>query len=318
MTNDHAYKLIKKYADGRASPQEVQDLMDWYGSSPVSDVPWLSTAPGEKEIVYNRMLQRLRAATKPETKIRSLSWMRVAALLIVIAGIAFMILRSTGGASKSYITVVNPSGKIRQVVLPDSSLVWMNAVSELRYTEKFKQDREVQLKGEAYFDVAHDPGHPFRISAGGVQTTVLGTSFNIKAYETEKETIISVVHGRVQVADSARILGVLTPSMQVAFNRQLKQATTKKFDREGALAWREGKLQFEGASLGDIAGSLERWYGVTIHFTDPAARACRYYMGFDNTLPLTELLSSIAQLTGITYTINSENKTIRLSGKGCN
>lgn len=318
MTDEDAHELIKKYADGTASRKEVQDLMDWYRSAPVEDVPWPATAPGEKEIVYNRMLQRLQSATKPKAKIRSLAWMRVAALFIVVAGMAFMILRFTADAPKSYITILNPSGKIKQVVLPDSSLVWMNAVSELRYAKDFKKDRDLQLKGEAYFDVTPDPGHPFRITAGGVQTTVLGTSFNIKAYDSEKETIVSVVHGRVQVADAAKILGVLTPSMQLTFNRQLKNARTEKLDTEAAVAWKEGKLQFEGASLGDIAGSLERWYNVSIHFTNPEARACRYYMGFDNKLPLKELLSSIAQLTGMTYTIDSNNNTILLSGKGCN
>jgi ferric-dicitrate binding protein FerR (iron transport regulator) len=173
----------------------------------------------------------------------------------------------------------------------------------------------VELVGEGYFEVRHDLSHPFSIYAGGIQTTVLGTSFDIKAYDSDNKTTVSVISGRVQVTHTSKSLAVLKPSMQLQYNKQDKTAITKTTDSNSVLSWKRGKLQFEGESLADIANSLERWYGIKIVFANTEMKSCRYYMGFDNQTPLAELLSSMAELTKMQYKV--DKGIIILSGKGC-
>ncbi len=315
MTEHKLEELIQKYADGTATEAEVRQLMDWYDSSPVEAVPWLTTNPNEQQQLYDRMLHRLQKEVAPQrSKLIHFSWMKVAAVFIVVIGIAFLALRLLN-TSESFVAVANPSGKIQLVQLPDGSKVWLNAASTLKYAKEFKNNRQLQLQGEAYFDVTPDADHPFSIEAGGVETTVLGTAFNIKAYEEDELTEISVVKGRVGVANDSKQLAVLTPQMQLKFERASQKANTIKVDTSSIIAWRKGQLLFDDQTFFDIAETLERWYGIKIKLSNPAIGNCRYYMGFDNNTPLEKLLSTMAEITEMKYVINKN--TITISGRPC-
>ncbi|MCU7550680.1 FecR domain-containing protein [Chitinophagaceae bacterium LB-8] len=318
MTEQYIEELIQKYADGTATEEEILKLMKWYHAAPIGDVLWHTTDPGEQQHVYNRMLRRLKKAISPgRAKVLNLSWAKVAAILVVFIGAAMMVLRFTNSFSSSYITVTNPPGKIKMVRLPDSSSVWLNASSTLSYVPSFKNKRALKLDGEAYFEVTHDPEHPFKVDAGGVQTTVLGTSFNIKAYAASNTTDISVVTGKVKVTNKAKDLAVLTPSMLLEYNRKDQTVHTRTINTNSVISWQKGILQFEGQTLAEIASTLERWYGVTIIFASPGMRNCRYYMGLENTISLDKLLATMSELTEMQYAFSSDRKTITLSGKEC-
>ncbi|HET7898859.1 MAG TPA: FecR domain-containing protein, partial [Flavisolibacter sp.] len=264
MSEEYLIQLIKNYAAGKASEEEVQELFNWYRSASPDAVQW----PGEKGDVYNRMLQRLnKEKTVTKSRVVSFSWMKVAAVVFIIAGAAYLTLR-LAKPSTDFIAVVNPSGKIQAVHLPDQSIVWLNAASELQYAKNFSEHRDIKLKGEAFFEVSHDAAHPFTVTAGELKTKVLGTSFNIKAYPAEETATVSLVTGRVEVSEKSGVLAVLQPSMQLQFNKQTHKASTAALDSNTVLAWKNGRLQFEGESFGSIAQTLERWYGVSFHFTD--------------------------------------------------
>jgi ferric-dicitrate binding protein FerR (iron transport regulator) len=264
------------------------------------------------------MLQRLNKEIVPQrARVLNLSWARIAAILVLIIGIAIIIAKFSTSSSNSYVTITNHHGKIQLVRLPDSSNVWLNASSTLSYVKSFKTTRELKLEGEAYFEVTHDAKHPFKVDAGGVQTTVLGTSFNIKAYNSANTTAISVVTGKVKVTNKSKDLAVLTPSMQLQFDRHNQTASTTTIDTNDVLSWKKGMLQFKGQTLAEIAGALEKWYGVTILFANPGMRNCRYYMGFENSISLDNLLATMSELTEMQYAFSKDRKTITLSGKEC-
>ena len=318
MTEEYVEELIQKYADGTASEEEILQLMKWYRVAEINEVKWPATKPGEKQEVYNRMFHRLRQDTLlKRTKIFNISWLKVAAVLLVIVGLGFVILQVTKPLYGSYITISNPPGKIQTITLPDSSKLSLNASTEIRYKKSFAKNRKIELKGEAFFDVAHDAAHPFVIEAGGLQTTVVGTSFNVKAYESDDKTIISVITGRVKIANNSKTAAVLGPAMQFQFERQNKTSTITAIDTSLVTAWKKGRLHFEGESFADIARSLEQWYGIKIMFNNPTMRHCRYYMNFDNSDSLEKILSSMAELTGMNYSIDKPSNTITLSGNGC-
>jgi ferric-dicitrate binding protein FerR (iron transport regulator) len=316
MTEQYIEELIAKYANGQASDEEIQKLHDWYRSFHVTEVPWSSSQSSEKE-VSRRMLDRLKnEISVQKAPVVPFPWLKVAAVLFLLAGLATVLIYLYQ-APTEYVTVTNPSGKIQQVRLPDSSIVWLNASTTLYYAKSFNEHRNIKLEGEAYFEVTHDPENPFQVDAGEIRTTVLGTQFNIKAYASGATTRISLISGKVKVADSSKDLAVLAPSTQLLYNRKDNVAETARVDTGGVQAWRKGKLQFQGESFAEIAGALENWYGVKIIFSNPAMRSCRYYMTFDNTLPLKKLLPTMAEIAETEYLFDESKGTITLSGKGC-
>lgn len=317
MTEQYIEELITKYANGLASDEEIQQLQDWYRSFRVSDVPWPSSQTAEKEVVSRRMLDRLKTEISFQKKpVVHFSRLKIAAAVFLLAGFATIFLYLYQ-APIEYVTVTNPSGKIQQVSLPDSSIVWLNASTTLHYARSFPKHRKIKLEGEAYFEVTHDAQSPFQVDAGGIQTTVLGTRFNIKAYPSGETTNVSLISGKVKVADSSKDLAVLVPSTQLLYDRNDKIAKTVPADTGSVQAWRRGKLQFQGESFADIASALENWYGIKIIFSNPAMRSCRYYLSFDNTLPLHKLLSTMGEIAEMEYVIDETKNIVTLSGIGC-
>lgn len=319
MTEQSIEELIQKYADGTSTEGEVQRLMNWYHGASIGEVEWRSEAPNERALLFERILQRIHNGKGRSKKIAfvQLAWVRVAVAVMLMAGASIIALYFLDPFAPSYITINNPSGEIRFVKLPDSSSVWLNAKTSLRYAEDFRNNRDVLLDGEAFFEVTHQPEYPFRIQAGLLRTTVLGTSFVVKAYGNDSNTDISVLNGRVRVTNDSGSLAVLTPSKQLQFNRKNGVASTATVDTAALATWRKGRLSFDGESLADIAMELERWYGIQIVFSNPDMKACRYYMSFNNDIPLAKLLSQMAAITHMQFDIDRKNRIVSLSGTDC-
>ncbi|MFL5811103.1 MAG: FecR family protein, partial [Flavisolibacter sp.] len=238
MSEEYLSQLIGKYARGTATKEEVSELMNWYHAVSIDDVQWPAGGPGEKEEIYHRMLGRLKKETKPTPgKIMHFPWIKIAAMLFIVAGAGLAIAYFSKPETPLYITISNPLGAIQKIRLPDSSYVWLNASTSLRYRKSFQENREVQLDGEAFFEVSHDPSHPFIIEAGDVETTVLGTAFDIKAYSSEKTTSVSVIHGRVQVAVGQKPRTILLASNILVYDRQSHTASLSSADSAIKPAW---------------------------------------------------------------------------------
>jgi ferric-dicitrate binding protein FerR (iron transport regulator) len=227
MTEQNIEELIQKYASGTARDEEIQKLMDWYRDSP-DEVHWTSPDPKEKQKVYDRMFNRMQKEIfGGSRRIISFHWSRVAAILVLFLGIAALLVYLKP-FSQAYITFSNPSGSIQMIQLPDSSYVSLNANSTLRYAKYFKKRRSLELTGEGYFKVTHDPSHPFIVKAGNVNVTVMGTSFNIKAYPSMPTTAISVITGIVKVDHEKKELGLLSPMEQLGTTGCGKRLASQK------------------------------------------------------------------------------------------
>src|SRR5699024_11202875 len=167
-----------------------------------------------------------------------------------------------------YQTASNPTGQSSRIVLADGSTIWLSAASSLRYPKRFGDSlRSVYLKGEAFFDVTHNPGKPFIVHSGQLQTKVLGTSFNIRSFNSENDIQVTVATGRVSVGrndDSTNDqteyidpMTTLTPNQQLVFNKNTQTGTTKAVDSVLYTSWKDGKLIFENHSFKEIAQRLE-------------------------------------------------------------
>jgi ferric-dicitrate binding protein FerR (iron transport regulator) len=243
-------------------------------------------------------------------------WMAAAACLLLVVA-TWLVIQRQAPSHQQFVTIDNPSGSIRQIELPDHSQVWLNAGSQLQYAENFSGDRSIRLQGEAIFDVTEDKLHPFVVRAGDLQTTVLGTRFNVRSFGEEQESDITVLQGKVRVDNAGKALDVLTPARQLQWDRQQQAFKTLTVDTAVVTAWQQGKLQFNGQTMDVIAGVLARWYKMRFTFRDSSVRYCRAYAQFKSDTPLTEVLASMSLVLDFKYIIDDKQRIVTLYGKGC-
>jgi len=164
-------------------------------------------------------------------------------------------------------TLSIPRGGEYQLVLPDGSKVWMNSASTLRYPTQFAgNERKVFLSGEAYFEVAKNPSMPFRVIVNNDMTVeVIGTQFNIMAYDDEDETKTTLVKGLVKVSKKMNTV-LLSPSKQAVWRKSNQRMIINEADVEKETAWKNGLIEFHEDNLPYILRQLSRWYDVDIQF----------------------------------------------------
>jgi transmembrane sensor len=182
--------------------------------------------------------------------------------------IAYLQKKSNQAALK-YNTLKTPRGGEFFVILSDSTKVWLNAESQLKYPVVFSSDkRTVELTGEAFFEVTPNPDKPFYVISGEQSIKVLGTSFNVASYEDDEEIVTTLIEGKVNVnmrfGDKKSVS--LFPSEQSKFNKEKGEIKNIKVDPNQFIAWKSGKFYFRQQKLKDITKVLSRWYDIEIFF----------------------------------------------------
>lgn len=201
-----------------------------------------------------------------------------------------------------YATLATPRAGQYQITLADSTKVWLNAESSIRYPTSFTgNNREVEIKGEAYFEVTHDSNHPFIVKSNGQQIEVLGTAFNVSAY-ADGNTVTTLVSGSVQLKNEHTVR-LLSPNQQAVLRNNSFQITN--VDVQIYTAWKDGFLVLDNADLATIAKHIERWYDV--EFVLPAAH---------HTEPLFGSISRNANLSEILKTLEKNyNLKFKMEGR---
>ncbi|HXS57456.1 MAG TPA: FecR domain-containing protein [Hanamia sp.] len=167
-----------------------------------------------------------------------------------------------------YNTLTTPRGGQYNVVLPDGTGVWLNAASSLHYPTAFSgKERKVEITGEAYFEVAHDADKPFKVLVKGAQIEVLGTHFNVNAYNDEPVMKTTLLEGKIKFT-SGTGSRLLSPGQQIQLqpNGEIKQV--KDADIEQVIAWKNGTFSFDNTSIYEIMRQISRWYNVDVNFND--------------------------------------------------
>ena len=191
-----------------------------------------------------------------------------------------------------------------QLVLSDGTKVWLNSESELRYPVKFTgETREVELLGEAYFDVEKNPNKPFFVKTSKVSTRVLGTEFNVSAYPNE-ELNITLVEGSIEL-NSKQISGKqrLIPGDNANLKIGEDQIHVSQVDVRKYTAWRDGYFYFEKERLEDILTKLERWYDFKVFYQNPAVKDYAFRMRADRNEDFAEIVSRLEQTGRISLKI---------------
>jgi ferric-dicitrate binding protein FerR (iron transport regulator) len=166
-----------------------------------------------------------------------------------------------------YNTLVTPRGGQYQLVLPDGSKVWLNAASSLRFPTSFQgKDRQVELTGEAYFEVAKNRTMPFKVKVNNeAEVEVLGTHFNIMGYKDEQTMKATLLEGSIKVSKGI-ISKMVRPGEQAQLNARGELEIVKDADVDEAIAWKNGYFQFHIADIETVMRQLTRWYDIDVYY----------------------------------------------------
>ncbi|MBS0031727.1 FecR family protein [Chitinophaga sp. 22321] len=233
--------------------------------------------------------------------------------------------------------VVTKTGSKTSVVLPDGTSVVLNACSQLRYdVNKFLEgDREVMLTGEAFFDVKHDPHHPFIIKAEQVNIKVLGTVFNVKAYKEDATVETTLMSGKVEVSftESGTSKGkvvVLEPEQKLIIDKKnistSATASTGNSNHHFSIApakirpeeqpstapttaWMNDRFEFDKVTFEDLSHDLERWYNVTVRFRNEKYKN-EVFTGAFRKQSMEEVLQALQLMSGFQYEVNSRENVV--------
>jgi ferric-dicitrate binding protein FerR (iron transport regulator) len=339
--NNKYWDLIAKHLQGEASGQEEADLSAWVDAKPENrhlfekaKAAWKFTAEAEDTYIpdtengWNQFRAKsglavhVQKEAAPEAKtIQFRPWtllMRVAAILVVIVGLVYVVNQTkTDQSGTKQMLSFNAADEKKQVYLPDSSLVVLNKNSNLSYEADFNEkERVVYLTGEAFFDVRKTNGKTFTIFSSNAVTQVLGTSFTVRSYVDEGRTEVQVLTGKVAFStkeDREENKVLLTPGFKAEVKSD-EQIVKTQIDDLNFLAWKDNRLTFSNTRMDKVIRTLEKYFGVPIEVTDERMLACRFTGTFEQPT-LQEIVDVLVVSVDLTYTRNYEQYIF--SGRGC-
>lgn len=337
---EYYYQLIQAYSENRIDERGLAELREWVEESPEnlsafrdtlsvfeSARNYIKTGTDRSESAWSKIKAGIETGSfLPSTAGRKKSFRAyfayaAAALVVILCGLFFFIrISDSRDRHPVYVEFLNPKGKRTKLILPDRSVVYLNAASRVRYNRDFKiaKKREVFLEGEAFFEVTPDAGRPFLVQSGGVSTTVLGTSFNVKAFGEEEKIVITVRTGKVGVSlkeqTNDKFLQFLLPDQQLAIDTRTGNYSFSNLNTTDDTEWKDNRIVFDNATLDEIGRSLERWYNIKVVMRYPQDTGCRFTAKFDY-IPLNRLMDLMAEMTGDGYSL--KNDLLIIDNKKC-
>ncbi|WP_326407848.1 FecR family protein [Flagellimonas halotolerans] len=305
---------MKKYLNGTITKKEESLLEEFDHKLLFKNHHNVFKNPKQKKRVGQKLAKHINNSKRRPI----LKWSSVAASLTLLIGLgyfAYIFTHQTEVVEPiAEITKTTEWGQKLHIVLADGTEVYLNAGSTIKYPQRFEGDtREVELEGEAFFDVAKDLDKPFIIKSGEVATTVLGTSFNVNTYPENQQVAITVATGKVKVASQESEL-LLLPNEQGVFDRNSKAISKEKIDIASFLHWKDGIIHFDDAELSKVLQTLERWYGVTFVVDNNTIGNCHITATYDNERLDAILESIVYAKKGLHYQFLDKNK-VQLKGK---
>ena len=280
MDKIHYKELIEKYFEGNIADTEIKELSDWIKNDRHLQNWWeeefSKSDAGINPVLRDKLFARIKEQTqgKEETQgkenprtIRMNPWKWAAAIVlpICIAFFTYYLVDSSQTVGAPFIVKADKGDKAT-IELPDGTNVVLNSASQLSYLNNFGENgRRVQLNGEAYFKVAHDEKCAFIVQVGDLEVKVLGTSFNVSAYEDAKDVTVVLLEGKVGVY-AQKTSHIMKPGDKIEYNKATHKITATQVHPSDYIEWTKGNIYFEKESLENIMKTLSRIYDVEIRF----------------------------------------------------
>lgn len=211
------------------------------------------------------------------------------------------------------LTKSTPNKRMFRMRLQDGSFVHLNAVSSISYPQKFDdKSREIEIQGEAYFNIERDEKRPFKIKVKDYAVQVLGTSFNIKAYNDDEDFSVTVESGTVSVQLNQDDLKpvLLTKGQRLMFNPETEELKVVSVNPADELSWRKGILRFDATPMAQVEKILERWYGIELIIEDKSIYK-KTLSGIHQNENLKSVIESLTFATGTKYLIKDNSIIIK-------
>lgn len=327
-------KLFEKYIEGNLDKYEFQKVKDFLKNGSHSEI-WeevindqsLHGPPGDglddisKYNLLNRIIHSNRKSFNRWVRIQSV--VNYAAVLVMIAGLSWSLYHHSSqqqddlSLEVAFVEKINERGRKTTFDLPDGTIVKLNSSSKLRFPFYFSGNkREVMLEGEAFFEVVRDESKPFIIRSGNISTTVLGTSFNIKAHQESDIIQVAVVSGEVKVEPISKNSEagnqksvLLTQNKKVVYEKNKASFTTSILEEED-IAWKDGIILFKNANEADVVKKLGEWYNVQFLIENQGNENWDLTAKFKNET-LEHILRVIGHQIGFTFNIEENNVSIK-------
>ena len=328
MQKEECVELFERYIANRANEDEVRRLCHWIkddqkiseyleqqinaSSSMIDREVQLRMLKNIEGKIDSTIKNEVKTDTYSTIRFRGIKWMRVAAMFILpvlaAAGMYFYMSRDETAPAPLIISVER--GQKANITLPDGSKAWLNSQSKLTYSADFNvKKRELQLDGEAYFEVAHNAKKPFIVRSKDMAVEALGTSFGVKAYNEDHLISSILMKGKVRVTtpDGETIL---MPNDRVMYDKTTHKKTQSSVtNATDFTGWIHNELRFENESLGEIAITIQRIYNVEIIFNSELLKNLRY-TGTVNNNSLESVLNIITLTSPVSFQINQQQVTL--------
>ena len=282
--NRPSEELLHKTLENRATAAEAASVAEWLATD--SGQAWASRYIGRdfdrqescgdyerEEVASERIFARIKTALTRSRRRRIL--FRVAAVVIPVAlvlGVALRLDRQVGGifSDAEYGEFVVDRGRRTQCLFQDGTVAHLNSESKIHYPVKFGLfERRIRLEGEAYFEVARNADLPFRVQARGCTFTVLGTRFNISAYDEDPDVLAALMEGSLQF-ESSRSTETMVPGDLITYDCRTMEASRRQVDTDQFRSWIDGIIRYDAISLPALLRRLAREYDVKIELCTDA------------------------------------------------
>ena len=329
--------LIGKFVSGNATSEEAMQLKAWKEASKSNlqvynktlkswknSENWISNETiGKDKSKVHKENQRLQSIKIQKIK-RTSTIYKVAAILAIpiTFAISWYFTSQVNHTSQvdQFCEITAPKGHISKCILPDGTEVWINTCSSISYNALTfnTRTREIQLEGEAYFQVAKNKNVPFKVNSSIANINVTGTSFNVKAYPGSElfETVLVEGSIELQFNKASKHILQLKPNERAILNLNENEIKIENVDTELYSSWRNGEIIFKDATLNDLINELERIYDIKFSMKEKSIGEFRFRGMFSYNNNLIDALEKIKQTAGVDYYI--ENKEVKLSLKATN
>lgn len=263
-------ELLLKYISGKTSQKETEEVVTWIDSDPANLKKFVSLRKSYDALIWQDTDKLCdKTGKKRSLQIILRRMIRIAAVFVIAFGLSYILSQALQKEDLSMQTVSVPAGQRTQVTLADGTIVWVNGRSTLVFPSQFtSQTRNVQLDGEAYFEVRKDPKKQFIIStAHQSRIKVLGTKFNVKAHKDAEDIITTLVEGKINFefnnVNHQQQYITMTPGQKLVYHSQSKKTELHATSGEKELSWKDGKIIFKQTSLKEALDMLAEAYNVT-------------------------------------------------------
>lgn len=282
-----------------------QEIFHWLEKN------WQQSQPETVALQFEQIRDKIRISSLKSRMNRLFIVLSKAAAVLFIplfAAVLYFYVNQVG--SNELLTLFTQKGEQTNVILPDGSKVWLNVDTKLSYPVNYGvNSRNLELEGEAYFEVEKNEELPFEVTSGNIITKAIGTRFVVSAYPESSEIRSSLVNGSVEVK-YGKVHEILKPGQQLVFNKNKPGITIKSFNENYELAWKNDELVFRLTSFDNVIVKLEKWYDVNIEYNPVIFKSETLTVRFEKYETLEQILRVIAKANGFKYTI--EDKHVKI------